>query len=61
MSNAMTAFDLFLRATCQVAAGNRAAAVKALDKAIAKIDSNGVDADMRADLVYLRDSVKATA
>ena len=57
----MTAFDLFQRATCQIAEGDRAAAVKTLDKAIAKIDRNGVDADMRPDLVDLRDSVKAAA
>lgn len=57
----MTAFDLFQRATCQIAEGNRTAAVNTLDKAVAKIDSNGVDADMRADLVDLRDSVKAAA
>jgi hypothetical protein len=57
----MTAFDFFQRATCQIAEGDRAAAVKTLDKAIAKIDRNGVDADMRADLVGLRDSVKANA
>ena len=57
----MTTFDLFQRATCQIADGDRAGAAKTLDKAIAKIDSNGVDADMRADLVDLRDSVKASA
>lgn len=57
----MTAFDLFQRATCQIAEGDRVAAVKTLDKAIAKIDRNGVDADMRPDLVDLRDSVKAAA
>ena len=55
----MTAFDLFQRATCEVAEGNRAAAVKTLTKAIAKIDRDGIDADMRADLVELRDAVAA--
>ncbi len=57
----MTAFDLFQRATCEIAEGNRAAAVKTLDRAIARIDRDGVDSDMRADLVGLRDSVKAAA
>jgi hypothetical protein len=57
----MTAFDLFQRATCEIAEGNRAAAVKTLERAIAQIDRDGVDADMRADLVGLRDSVKAAA
>lgn len=57
----MTAFDLFQRATCQIAEGDRAAAAKTLTKAIAKIDRDGVDADLRADLVDLRDRVKAAA
>ena len=57
----LTAFDLFQRATCQISEGNRAAAVKTLDRAIDQIDRNGVDADMRADLVDLRDTVKAAA
>lgn len=57
----MTAFDLFQRATCQISDGDRAAAIKTLNKAIARIDANGVEADMRADLVDLRDSVKAAA
>jgi hypothetical protein len=55
----MTAFDLFQRATCEIAEGNRAAAAKTPTKAIAKIDQGGVDADMRADLVDLLNSVKA--
>ena len=57
----MTAFDLFQRATCEIAEGSRAAAVKTLDRAIAKIDRDGVDADMRPDMVDLRDTVKAAA
>jgi len=57
----MTAFDFFQRDTCLIAEGNRAEAEKLLTKAIAKIDSNGVDADLRADLVDLRDSMKAAA
>ena len=57
----MTAFDFFQRATCLIAEGNRVEAAKLLTKAIAKIDSNGVDADMRDDLVDLRDSMKAAA
>ena len=55
----MTAFDLFQRATCEIAEGNRATATKTLTKAIAKIDRNGVDADMRGDLVSLRNSLTA--
>ena len=57
----MTAFDLFQQATCQIAEGARAAAIKSLDKAIEKIDANGVDAELRPDLVDLRDSLKVTA
>jgi hypothetical protein len=57
----MSAFDLFQRATCEIAEGNRAAAIKTLDRAIAKIDRDGVDADLRDDLVGLRDTVKAAA
>lgn len=57
----MTAFDLFQRATCEISEGNRAAAVKTLDRAIAKIDRDGKDAYMRDDLVGLRDRVKAVA
>lgn len=55
----MTAFDLFQRATCEIAESNRAAAAKTLTKAIAKIDQDGVDAGIRADLVDLLKSVKA--
>jgi hypothetical protein len=55
----MTAFNLFQRATCEIAEGNRAAAVKTLTKAIAKIDRDGVDAGLRADLVDLCDMVAA--
>lgn len=55
----MTAFNLFQRATCQIAEGDRAAAVKTLDRAIARIDRDGKDADMRADLVDLRNTVAA--
>jgi hypothetical protein len=55
----MTAFNLFQRATCLIAEGNRAEAAKILARAISKIDRNGVDADMRADLVELRDMVSA--
>jgi hypothetical protein len=55
----MTAFDLFQRATCQIAEGDRAAAAKTLDRAISKIDRDGVDTDMRPDLVDLRKAVAA--
>ncbi len=53
----MSAFDYFQRATCEIAEGNRSAAVKTLDRAIAKIDRDGADAYMRGDLVNLRDAV----
>ena len=56
----MTAFDLFQRATCQIAEGNRAAAIKTLDKAIAKIDRDGKHACVRGSLVSLRDDLSRT-
>lgn len=55
----MTAFDLFQRATCEIAEGSRAAAVKTLAEAIAAIDRDGVDAGMRGDLVDLLATVEA--
>ena len=53
----MTAFDLFQIATCEIASGKRADAAMTLTKAIKQIDRDGVDADMRADLVALRKSL----
>ena len=53
----MTAFDLFQIATCQIAEGSRGDAAISLSKAIRMIDHNGIDADMRADLVNLRKSL----
>jgi hypothetical protein len=53
----MTAFDLFQIATCEIAAGQRGNAAVTLTKAIRQIDRDGVDADMRADLVALRKSL----
>ena len=50
----MTAFDHFQEATCDIADGNRHAAIKHLDAAIARIDADGIDADLRPDLVALR-------
>ena len=50
----MTAFDHFQEATCDLGEGNRPAAIAHLDAAIAKIDADGVDADLRPDLVILR-------
>lgn len=50
----MTAFDHFQHATVLIASGDKAKAAAVLTKAIAKIDRNGVDADMRADLCQLR-------
>ena len=53
----MTAFDLFQIATCEIAAGKRAAAAMTLTHAIRQIDSDKVDAELRADLVALRQSL----
>lgn len=53
----MTAFDHFQASTCDIAEGNRPAAIKHLDAAIAQIDSDGVDADLRPDLVVLRATI----
>jgi hypothetical protein len=53
----MTAFNLYQRATCQIAEGNRAAAIKTLDRAIAKIDRDGKDACVRGSLVAFRDDL----
>ncbi len=53
----MTAFDFFHRATCQIAEGSSAAAIKSLDRAIAKIDRDGKDACVRGSLVALRDDL----
>lgn len=50
----MTAFDLFQISTCQIAEGDRPGAIKSLDRAIALIDKNGIDADMRDELAALR-------
>ena len=55
----MTAFNLFQRATCEIAAGNKTEAAKLLARAIKTIDRNGVDADMRGDLVDLMTAVAA--
>lgn len=49
----MTAFDHFQEATCDIAQGNRPAAIQHLSAAIAQIDADGIDADLRADLVAL--------
>lgn len=50
----MTAFDLFQRATCEIMEGNREAAFKTINRAIKKIDNDGVDVNVRGDLVMLR-------
>ena len=50
----MTAFDLFQQATCEIADGDRAAAVTTIDAALAQIDRDGVDADVAPDLRVLR-------
>ena len=53
----MTAFDHFQEATCDISERNLPAAIKHLDAAIAQIDVDGVDADLRPDLVALRISI----
>lgn len=55
----MSTFDLFQRATCEIAEGDHASAAKTLDKAIKLIDKKGVDREMRDDLVALRQVVAA--
>ena len=57
----MTAFDLFQEATCEISAGNYAAATKLLTSAIEQIDSDGVDAHMRDDIASLKDTLAAAA
>ncbi|MDA3877736.1 MAG: hypothetical protein PF483_11690 [Halothiobacillus sp.] len=57
----MTAFDYFQRATCFIAEGNRREAAKDLAKAIAHIDRTGVDADLRGDLVLLKDMAQCAS
>lgn len=52
-----TAFDLYQIATCEIAAGKRAAAAATLTQAIREIDRTKVDAELRADLVALRKSL----
>lgn len=51
----MTAFDLFQTATVLIMRSLRTEAAELITKAIALIDRDGVDADLRADLVALRD------
>jgi hypothetical protein len=51
----MTAFDAFQLATCLIAEGRRVEAATALARAIRQIDADGVDRDMRADLLAMRD------
>ena len=50
----MTAFDHFQIATCHISEGDKPGAVKHIDKAIKRIDRDGIDANMRSDLVALR-------
>jgi len=54
-----TALDLFQIATCQIAADCRGDAAMTLTIAIRKIESDGVDRDLRADLVGLCKSLIA--
>lgn len=55
----MTAFDHFQTATCLISEGNRDEAARELERAIAAIDRTGGDAEIRPDLVVLRDSLQA--
>ena len=47
---AMTAFDLFQRATCEFSEGKRDIARNTVLKAISKIEKDGKDADCKEDL-----------
>lgn len=58
---ARSAFDLFQEATCQIGKGDRIGAAASLQKAIDQIDRDGVDAEVRADLVSLRAKVLRNA
>ena len=53
----MTAFDHFQLSTCQYGEGDKAAAIASLDAAIAQIDRDGVDADLRPDIESLRATI----
>ena len=55
----MTAFDYFQEATCDIGSGNRAAAIANIDAALSQIDKDGIDADLRADLYDLRETLLA--
>ena len=57
----MQPYAHFQRATCQIAEGDRLAAIRSIDAAIRKIDRNGTDAHMRPDLAKLRAAVLANA
>ena len=56
-----TAFDLFQTATTQIAEGKRDDAAASLAEAIRLIDTNGIDAYMRADLADLLKSIGGAA
>lgn len=49
-----TAFDLYQLATVQIGSGDREGAAETLGRAIARIDADGVDRELRDDLVDLR-------
>jgi len=53
-----TAFDLFQEATVDISSGNKPAAIALLNRAIAQIDRDGVDAYMRAELQSLAEAMK---
>ena len=57
----MPAFDHFQRATCHISEGNRAAAIKCIDKALDDIARTGRDAHMADDLAMLRRTLERNA
>ena len=52
-----SAFNLFQRATCEIAEGDKQSAARTLAKAIAWIDRTGRDREMRADLLTLKEAL----
>ena len=57
----MSAFDLYQLATVQIGEGDRSGAARSLERAIARIDSDGVDRELRGDLASLRRSLLISA
>lgn len=57
----MSVSDLFLTATVLIIAARYSDATLLLNKAIAQIDADGVDGDLRPELVALRDRLVEVA